>query len=107
MSDQLSETTVSTTNPDRVHVTGRPELLFDVSGPVSPGGARDEANPEQLYAAALASCLHQAVVAPGRTSTRTWPTNCAEQLTATVAREAMKACPLASDVRVDLDQTVA
>jgi organic hydroperoxide reductase OsmC/OhrA len=54
-------TGVSTREPSSVQVDDRNDLSFAVSSPEqSPEDG--QATPEQLYAAALASCLHQAVV---------------------------------------------
>src|SRR4051794_18430435 len=63
MGELLYETSAtSTAEPDEVRISGDPELVMQVSAPAALGGSAESTDPEQLYAAALASCLHQAVV---------------------------------------------
>ncbi|MDR7304147.1 OsmC family protein [Haloactinomyces albus] len=50
---------VSTHVPGRVRVDERDDLVFTVSTPDA--AETDSLSPEQLYAASLASCLHQAI----------------------------------------------
>ena len=52
------------TGPEEVLVSSGPGRDLTVTAPPALGGAEDrqEWNPEQLYAAALASCMHQALL---------------------------------------------
>lgn len=54
----------SLTGPDEVLVNSGPGRELSVAAPPALGGAEDrqEWNPEQLYAAAVASCMHQALL---------------------------------------------
>lgn len=52
---------VSTRSPSRVRVDDRDDLTFGVGSPEQQAQP-DRATPEQLYAAAVASCLHQSLL---------------------------------------------
>ena len=54
----------SIAGPDEVLVSSGPGRELSVTAPPALGGAEDrqEWNPEQLYAATLASCMHQALL---------------------------------------------
>ncbi|WP_103353434.1 OsmC family protein [Amycolatopsis sp. CA-128772] len=53
-------TAQATSSRGSVRVDGRGDLAFPVGAP-SGDGTADALNPERLYAAALATCLHQAL----------------------------------------------
>ncbi|MGV9360083.1 MULTISPECIES: hypothetical protein [unclassified Amycolatopsis] len=67
----------ATSSRGSVRIDGRGDLAYPVGEP-SGNGTADALNPERLYAAALATCLHQAL-----TTATTAATSCAPRSAST------------------------
>jgi lipoyl-dependent peroxiredoxin len=61
-------TAEATSSRDVVRIDGRDDMGYRVNAPSDSDGAKDRLNPERLYAAALATCLHQALTVTATSS---------------------------------------
>lgn len=84
-----------------VSIDSRDDLAIDVSAPPELGGEGDGMNPERLYAAALASCLHQAVVLAA-TAEGVDPSDSAVTATATLDHDGTQRYSMNAQVTIHL-----
>ncbi|UJW31599.1 OsmC family protein [Saccharothrix sp. AJ9571] len=126
-------TTEATSGRDTVRIDGRDDMGFPVGEPS--GGGQDRLNPECLYAAALATCLHQSLVlvatsadaetAESAVTARVTlshdgerryglhatvlmmlPGVSDEKLRDQITAEAVRVCPMVGEIPVSVDDTV-